>query len=101
MSRVLKLVKDKEGNEIEVYVTSCNSCNKEMIFPKKIADSFEEMIPFLKAKIDAGTPCAECTKKQEAEGVSSLFTDEEKEQIKEAFTKVLTQQLKEQEEQEE
>ncbi len=78
MSRVVKTLKDKNGNEVEVYSDNCIICSAEMIFPKKDADSMEYLFPFLKEKIDKGSPCLECfNKKLEEDKNYSMFSEDE------------------------
>lgn len=75
--RTVKTIKDKDNNDVEVYSDNCNKCSKEMVFPKAEADKLESIFPFLKDKIDKGTPCVECTKEMALQGNFSLYTDEE------------------------
>jgi hypothetical protein len=83
MPRTVKTVKDKEGNDIEVYSDNCIVCSTEMVFPKNEADNLEQLFPFLKEKIDAGTHCVDCMKKKiESDNNYNVFSQEEMEDIK-------------------
>lgn len=82
MPRTVKTIKDNDGNDLEVYADNCNICAAEMTFPKQQADEIDAMFPFLKEKIEAGTPCFECAIKQEKENKKDLFTKEEIEELK-------------------
>lgn len=82
MPRVVKTINLENGEEVEVYVDSCNVCSREMIFPKKRADELESLMPFLKNKVEQGTPCVDCSKKLIEEGTFKLFSDEEIEEVK-------------------
>ena len=83
MSRVVKTVKDNENNDVEVYADNCTVCSREMIFPKAEADKIEAMFPFIKEKVEAGTACVECALEKEKEDSNFMFSEEEKEKIKE------------------
>ena len=48
-----------------------------MVFPKDEADRIEVMFPFVKEKIDKGSPCLECAAKQEKETKTGMFSEEE------------------------
>lgn len=82
MARKIRIIKDKDGKDVEIYSDICFECKKEMIFPKKEADQIEEMFPFIKDKIERGTPCLDCAKKQASEGSFSLYSEEELQQIR-------------------
>lgn len=60
MSREIRTIKDDKDNELEVYVDFCNLCTKEMLTPKNMADFLESTFPFIKKKLEEGSPCIEC-----------------------------------------
>lgn len=82
MSREIKIIKDKDGNDIEVYSDKCNMCSAEMVFPKDQVDQIESMFPFIKEKAERGSPCVECIKKEGEKGISKILSSEELEEIK-------------------
>jgi len=89
MPRTVKTIKDDKGNDVEVYVDTCNVCTREMLSPKKMADELEQMFPFIKEKIEAGSPCVECTKKEfEKNKDFKLFSEEEMTKLKNKFLEI-------------
>jgi hypothetical protein len=87
MPRTIKKVKTQEGNEVEVYADQCNVCSTEMMFPKAEADRLEELFPFLREKINSGTPCVDCAKKkEESESGFKVFNQDEIDMVKKFIT---------------
>ncbi len=86
MPRITKTIQDKDGNDLEVYSDNCNKCSKEMVFPKSECDKVEKIFPFLKDRIEAGSPCVECAMEDEKNG-KYLFTEEEINIMKATMTK--------------
>ena len=82
MPRTVKTITTEEGNEVEVYADECNVCHAEMLFPKAEADRIDAMFPFLKEKIEAGSPCVKCAVQMEQEENKTLLSEEEVEKIK-------------------
>jgi len=82
MARTTRVIKNDKGNDLEIYVDNCNVCSAEMIIPKSEADKLESFIPFLKEKIEKGSPCVNCLKAQVENGSFSLFSDQELAQLK-------------------
>lgn len=95
MGRVIKKATLPDGSTIDVYSENCIVCQTEMVFPKQKADEFEELLPFLKEKIEAGTPCVGCSKKLMEEGKLNLFSKEEIEKINEIFLDSLKKKVEE------
>ena len=88
MPRTTKTIKLEDGSESEVYTDNCNTCSVEMMFPKEEADRLEALFPFLKQKIEAGTPCFECArKKEESDPAFKMFNEQEIELVKNFITK--------------
>lgn len=87
MPRTIKTIKLEDGSDLEVYADNCNMCQMEMIFPKDEADKLEKQFPFLKQKIEAGTPCVECIKNLKQEEIHELFSLEDIEEIKNLIPK--------------
>ena len=85
MPRTVKIVKDENNNDLEVYSDNCSVCNKEMIFPKSEADKIDAMFPFIKEKMESGASCFDCAKQKEQEDKEFIFSDEEKKKIIEAI----------------
>lgn len=83
MPRVIKTIKDDNGNDLVVYADNCNVCSQEMIFPKEEADKIDAMFPFLKQKMESGTSCVNCAMEKEKQNSNFLFSEEEKNKIKE------------------
>lgn len=82
MPRTVKTIKDDSGNDLEVYADTCKVCNREMVFPKAEADKIDEMFPFIREKVEAGTACVDCAIAKDKEDTEFLFTEEEKQKIK-------------------
>lgn len=77
MSRIIKIVKDKNDTDVEVYADTCIVCNKEMVFPKKEADEIHNMFPFLREKLQGDSPCANCFEEYQKTIGGSFFTKDE------------------------
>lgn len=87
MPRVIKTIKDDNGNDVEVYSDTCTVCSGEVIVTKTIADELEKLFPFLKQKMAKENPCIECTVEMHKKGIA-LFSQEEIEQIKTTVSKL-------------
>lgn len=84
MSRTVKTIQLEDGSDLEVYADNCNVCQVEMIFPKAEADRMETLLPFLKEKMEKGSPCVKCLKEQVENNSFNLFSEEDIARIKEA-----------------
>lgn len=77
MTKFTKTIKDKDGNDVEVYADNCIVCNREMIFPKKEADYLDGLFPFLREKLQNGSPCIQCFENFQKTSGKSFFSEEE------------------------